>query len=89
MRAVITVIGKDRKGIIAGVSSELATCGVNILDISQTTLQEYFAMIMLVDMTDAKKSFHEINKQLENKGHELEMQIKIQREDIFNAMHQV
>ena len=57
MRAVITVIGKDRKGIIAGVSGELAASGINILDISQTTLQEYFAMIMLVDMTDATKFF--------------------------------
>ena len=57
MRAVITVIGKDRKGIIAGISSELATVGINILDISQTTLQEYFAMIMLVDMADATDVF--------------------------------
>jgi len=89
MRAVITVIGKDRKGIIAGISSELATVGINILDISQTTLQEYFAMIMLVDMAEATMSFHEVNKKLENKGHELGMQIKILREDIFNAMHQV
>jgi ACT domain-containing protein len=89
MRAVITVIGKDHKGIIAGVSSELAGAGINILDISQTTLQEYFAMIMLVDMADASTSFHEINKRLGNKGDELGMQIKIQREDIFNTMHQV
>jgi ACT domain-containing protein len=89
MRAVITVIGKDRKGIIAGVSSELAEAGINILDISQTTLQEYFAMIMLVDIAEAKMSFHEVNKKLENKGNELGMQIKILREDIFNAMHQV
>ncbi len=89
MRAVITVVGKDRKGIIAGVSQELAGAGINILDISQTTLQEYFAMIMLVDMSEATMTFHEINKKLENKGHDLGMQIKIQREDIFNAMHQI
>jgi ACT domain-containing protein len=89
MRAVITVIGKDRKGIIAGVSTELANGGMNILDISQTTLQEYFAMIMLVDMTGATTTFHEIKKKLAEKGSELGMQIKIQREDIFNAMHQV
>jgi len=89
MRAVITVIGKDRIGIIAGVSSELANAGINILDISQTTLQEYFAMIMLVDMSKATSSFHEIRNKLEEKGKELGMQIKIQREDIFNAMHQV
>jgi ACT domain-containing protein len=89
MRAVITVIGKDRKGIIAGVSTELANSGVNILDISQTTLQEYFAMIMLVDMSEAQGAFHEIRKKLDARGKELGMQITIQREDIFNAMHEV
>ncbi len=89
MRAVITVIGKDRRGIIAGVSGELAGVNVNILDISQTTLQEYFAMIMLVDMAEATGSFHEIKKKLEDKGTQLGMDIRIQREDIFNAMHQV
>jgi ACT domain-containing protein len=89
MRAVITVIGQDKKGIIAGVSTLLADAGINILDISQTTLQEYFAMIMLVDMTDATTAFHEISSKLEQKGQELGMQIKIQREDIFNAMHQI
>ena len=89
MRAVITVIGKDKKGIIAGVSLELASAGINILDISQTTLQEYFAMIMLVDMADATLGFPAIQKKLDIKGKELEMQIKIQREDIFNAMHEI
>ncbi len=89
MRAVITVIGQDRKGIIAGVSTTLAESGINILDISQTTLQEYFAMIMLVDMKESIFSFHQVKKQLDAKGAELGMQIRIQREDIFNAMHQV
>jgi ACT domain-containing protein len=89
MRAVITVIGQDKKGIIAGVSTVLAGAGINILDISQTTLQEYFAMIMLVDMTEATGAFHEISHKLDQKGQELGMQIKIQREDIFNAMHQI
>jgi ACT domain-containing protein len=89
MRAVITVIGQDKKGIIAGVSTVLANEGINILDISQTTLQEYFAMIMLVDMGDATAAFHEITKKLDEKGREIGMQIRIQREDIFNAMHQI
>ncbi len=89
MRAVITVIGQDKKGIIAGVSSVLANAGINILDISQTTLQEYFAMIMLVDMEGATATFHEINQKLDAKGRDLGMQIRIQREDIFNAMHEV
>jgi ACT domain-containing protein len=89
MRAVITVIGQDKKGIIAGVSTVLANAGINILDISQTTLQEYFAMIMLVDLTEATGAFHEISEKLDQKGLELGMQIRIQREDIFNAMHQI
>jgi ACT domain-containing protein len=89
MRAVITVIGQDKKGIIAGVSTELANAGINILDISQTTLQEYFAMIMLVDMTNTTTAFHEMKKKLDVVGTRMDMQINIQREDIFNAMHQV
>ena len=89
MRAVITVIGKDRKGIIAGVSTELANAGINILDISQTTLQEYFAMIMLVDMASATEGFLSMQKKLSQKGQKLGVQVKMQREDIFNAMHQV
>lgn len=89
MRAVITVIGKDRKGIIAGVSTELANASINILDISQTILQEYFAMIMLVDMTGATQDFYTIQEKLNEKGRELGVQVRMQREDIFNAMHQV
>ncbi len=89
MRAVITAIGQDRKGIIAGVSAELAQASINILDISQTTLQEYFAMFMLVDMTQATTTFHEISQKLDARGKELGVQVRIQREDIFNAMHQV
>jgi ACT domain-containing protein len=89
MRAVITVVGKDRTGIIAGVSSELAALNINILDISQTTMQEYFAMITLVDMIKTTAGFHEVKKRLETRGKELGMQITIQREDIFNAMHEI
>ncbi len=89
MRAVITVIGKDRKGIIAGVSTELANAGINILDISQTILQEYFVMIMLVDMTGVTEGFQGVKKKLDEKGKELGVEVRIQREDIFNAMHRV
>jgi ACT domain-containing protein len=89
MRAVITVIGKDRKGIIAGISTELANAGINILDISQTILQEYFVMIMLVDMTGATDESYNIQRKLDKKGNELGVQVKMQREDIFNAMHQI
>ncbi len=89
MRAVVTVIGKDKKGIIAGVSTELADAGINILDINQTIQQEFFTMIMLIDMADAREGFHQIKKRLSEKGTNLGVQIRIQREDIFNAMHQV
>lgn len=89
MRAVITVIGKDRKGIIAGVSMELANAGINILDISQTIMQEYFVMIMLVDLTDAVLDFSAIQNRLNRRGDELGVEVRMQREDIFNAMHQI
>ncbi|MDT8716767.1 ACT domain-containing protein [Clostridium sp. 19966] len=89
MRAVITVIGKDKKGIIAGVSSELANLDINILDISQTILQEYFTMIMLVEIGDMKVSYDELIKRLDAKSSELGVTIRAQHEDIFNSMHEV
>ena len=89
MRAVITVIGKDRKGIIAGISSELAISGINILDISQTIMQEYFVMIMLVDLTGATDEFYNIQRKLDKRGADLGVQVRMQREEIFNAMHQI
>lgn len=89
MRAVITVIGKDKVGIIAGISKILADSNVNILDISQTIMQDVFTMIMLVELTNLKVDFSELSDKLENKGHELELSIKIQREDIFNSMHRL
>ena len=89
MKAVITVIGKDRVGIIAAVSTILADCNVNILDISQTIMCEIFTMIMLVDISNACISFPELAEKLENKGKELALSIRIQHEDIFNSMHRI
>jgi ACT domain-containing protein len=89
MRAVITVIGKDKKGIIAAVSSELSDCNINILDISQTILQEYFTMIMLVDLSEMKVNFEELNTRLEAKSKDLGVSIKAQHEEIFNSMHEI
>jgi ACT domain-containing protein len=89
MRSIITVIGKDRKGIIAGISTELAGAGINILDISQTIMQEYFVMIMLVDMSGASDEFYNIQRKLDKKGGELGVEVRMQREDIFNVMHQI
>ncbi|MCL1631225.1 ACT domain-containing protein [Sporolactobacillus sp. CPB3-1] len=87
MKAILTVIGKDRVGIIAGVSSELAELSVNILDVSQTIMNGYFTMMMILDLADAEQSFGEIKQKLADKGADLGVQIKIQREEIFTSMH--
>lgn len=89
MRAIITVIGKDRIGIIAGVSTLLAENDVNILDISQTILQEYFTMMMLVDISESGISIEKLNGLLEQEGKKLGVSIRIQHEDIFHSMHRI
>ena len=89
MKAIVTVIGKDRVGIIADVSRILAERGVNVLDISQTVLQEYFTMVMLVDLSACTASIGEMSDLLEQAGREQGLSIRIQREDIFNAMHRI
>jgi len=89
LRAIVTVIGKDRVGIIAGVCGMLSDVGVNILDISQTVLQEYFTMIMLVDTSGCSIAFGDLSKLLKDKGEAEALSIRIQREDIFKAMHRV
>ena len=89
MRAIVTVIGKDRVGIIANVCSLLADSGVNILDISQTVLQEYLTMIMLVDTSGCAAPFDELAKSLKERGEEQALSVRIQREDIFQAMHRI
>ena len=89
MKAIITVLGKDQVGIIAGVSSLLARWNVNVLDISQTILQENFTMVMLVDLSACTASIGEMSDLLEQAGREQGLSIRIQREDIFNAMHRI
>ncbi len=89
MRAVVTVTGKDKIGIIAKVSSFLAEKGVNVEDISQTLLQDYFAMIMLVDISDLKVELSELAKECEELGRQIGMSIRMQHEAIFNAMHNI
>lgn len=89
MKAIVTVTGKDKTGIIAGVSAALSACGANILDISQTVLQDYFAMIMLVDLGGSKVSFTELDEKLKETGKTICMDIRIMREEIFDAMHRV
>lgn len=89
MKAVVTVTGKDKKGIIAKVSAFLAEKGVNIEDISQTILDEYFAMIMIVDMREAKSELSVIAQECTELGKQIGMSIYLQHEDIFNAMHSI
>lgn len=89
MKGIITIIGKDKVGIIAGVSTLLSVNNVNILDINQTVMREYFTMIMLVELDKMKTDFAKLQHQLENKAKELCMDIKIQREDIFEKMYEI
>ena len=88
-RVVVTVIGRDRVGIIAGVSAVLAEAGVNIVDISQTLMQDLFTMIMMVDIGKASIGFDELQRRLAAKGEELGMRIQAQREDVFSYMHRI
>ncbi len=89
MRAVISVIGKDRVGIIAGVTRILAEANVNILDINQTIMQEIFTMVMLVDISRANAPFTRLSEELKGLGANLGLSIQIQHEDIFNSMHRI
>lgn len=89
MRAIVTVIGKDHVGIIADVTALLAQYGVNVLDISQTVLQEYFTMIMLVDASQCTVPFADLARTLDEAGAQRSLQIRALREDIFNAMHRI
>ena len=89
MKAIVTVIGEDKVGIIAGVSTVLAGYRANILDISQTVLQDTFVMVMLVDLTAVEVPFAELSEALDGKGREMALSIRIQRQDLFEAMHRV
>ena len=89
MKAIVTVVGKDRIGIIASVCSLLAGYEVNILDIRQTVMQGYFTMMMVVDVTDSTKPLAELVVLMEEMGREKGLSIRLQREDIFEAMHRI
>ena len=89
MKAVITVTGKDSVGIIARVSTECAKYDANIVDISQSVLSEYFAMIMLADIDGLKVSFSDFVDILSDLGRERGLAINVMHEDIFNTMHHI
>ena len=89
MKAVVTVTGKDKIGIIAAASAECSKHGANIIDISQTVMQDYFAMIMLVDISTLNISFADFAEEMKTSGEELGVDIRAMHEDIFNAMHKI
>jgi len=89
MRAIITVVGKDRVGIIAAISTLLAENDVNILDISQTIIQGFFTMIMLIDLQNSKLKFSELKDALIKRGQEIGVDINMQHEDLFNAINRI
>ena len=89
MKAFITVIGCDKVGIIAAVANILSEANVNIMDISQTTMQDMFTMIMMVDVSKSKMEFGKLADLLKDKGEEIGVSIMIQHEDIFNSMHRI
>lgn len=89
MRAIVTVVGKDRVGIIASVCTCLASYNVNVLDISQTVMQGYFTMMMVTDVSASNIPVAELAQQLEEQGKQMNLSIRLQREDIFDAMHRV
>ena len=89
MRAVITVTGKDKVGIIAMASAECAKRGANIVDISQTVMKEYFAMIMLVELDGLTVDFSVFNEEMKKEGERCGVDIRVMHEDIFNTMHKI
>ena len=89
MKAVVTVVGKDQVGIIAAVCNRLAEYNVNVLDISQTVMQGYFTMMMVVDVSACNVPLAELCRNMEESGKERGLSIRVQREDIFEAMHRI
>ncbi|MDC2830457.1 ACT domain-containing protein [Limosilactobacillus mucosae] len=89
MRAILTTIGKDKTGIIAGVSSYLAESGINIVDVSQTIMDGYFTMMMMVDVDDATADFEKLTQELDALGTKLGVDINIRNQEMYDAMHQL
>ena len=89
MKAIVTVVGKDRVGIIANVCTALAGYNVNVLDISQTVMQGYFTMMMATEVSECTLPLAELCTEMDRVGKEMGLSIRVQREDIFEAMHRV
>ena len=89
MKAIVTVVGKDRVGIIANVCVQLASFNVNVLDISQTVMQGYFTMMMVTEVSECNVPLAELVTQMDKVGKDMGLSIRVQREDIFEAMHRI
>lgn len=89
MKAIVTVVGKDQVGIIAGVCNTLAASRINVLDISQTIMEGYFTMMMVVEVSACNVPLSEMVTGMEQLGREMGLSIRVQREDIFEAMHRI
>ncbi len=89
MKAIVTVVGRDRVGIIAAVCAKLAEFNVNVLDISQTVMQGCFTMMMVTEISGCTVSLGELAKEMEALGAQMDLSIRVQREDIFQAMHRI
>ena len=89
MKAVITIIGADKIGIVHKVTGLMEKFNLNIIDISQTVMEKYFTMVMLIDLSKSKEDFDQIVEAFDKLGKEIGMDIKIQHQDIFDAMHQI
>ena len=89
MKAIVTVVGKDRVGIIAGICNELARFNVNVLDVSQTVMEGYFTMMMVTDVSEASLPVSQLAVEMENVGKEMGLSVRLQREDIFESMHRI
>ncbi len=89
MKAIVTVVGKDRVGIIAGVCVKLAEFNINVLDINQTVMQGFLTMMMATDVSQCSIPLAELSTRMEEVGREMGLSIRVQREDIFEAMHRI
>ncbi|MGI6686049.1 MAG: ACT domain-containing protein [Bacillota bacterium] len=88
-KVIVTVVGKDKVGIIAGVTAALALAGVNILDISQTIMQDFFTMIMICDMSQASMDLSNLKNLMEEEGNKIGVKITVQHEKVFQFMHRI
>lgn len=89
MKAIVTIVGKDQVGIIANVCGELAACNINILEISQKIMDEYFTMMLVTDLSKCEKSLDAVAERLTACAEGKALSVRIQREDMFDAMHKL